>query len=148
MRSRVSRAALALGVVLLAGMPALAGCAVVEGIIEQQTGGDVEIGGTTVPDDFPAEVPLIDGEVVNGSAFTGPGGERTWNVLLNVADPAAPESITAQLEAAGFVSTGVGSLSESGGTLVFAKIPLAVNVLLGPTDTGWTANYTVVRAAG
>ena len=145
---RNARGALALGIALLVAAPALAGCAVVEGIIEQQTGGDVEIGGTTVPDDFPAEVPLADGEVVNGSAFTGPGGERTWNVLMNVADPAAPDSITAQLEGAGFVSTGVGSLSESGGTLVFAKLPFAVNVLLGKTDTGWTANYTVVRSAG
>ena len=140
--------ALALGVVLIVGMPAIAGCAVIEGIIEQQTGGDVEIGGTSVPDDFPAEVPLIDGEVVNGSAFTGPGGERTWNVLLDVSDPAAPDSITAQLEAAGFVSTGVGGITESGGTLVFAKLPFAVNVLLGKTDSGWTANYTVVRSAG
>lgn len=146
MRSHGSRAALALGVVLLAGMPALAGCAVVEGIIEEQTGGDIEIGGTTVPDDFPSEVPLADGEVVNGSAFSGSGGERTWNVLMNVADPAAPDSITAQLEAAGFVATGVGGVSESGGTLVFAKLPFAVNVLLGKTDSGWTANYTVVRS--
>lgn len=141
-------AAVALGAVLLVGLPTLTGCSVVEGIIEQQTGGDVDLGGNTVPADFPSDVPLADGDVVNGSKITGGDGETVWNVLMNVADPAAPESIAAQLEGAGFTSAGTGEVSDSGGTLTYTKDDLVVNVLLGKTDSGWTANYTVAQTAG
>ncbi len=141
-------AAVALGALLLVGLPTLTGCSMIEGIIEQQTGGDVDLGGNTVPEDFPAEVPLAEGEVVNGSKLTGSGGETVWNVLMNVADPAAPESIAAQLEGAGFTSAGMGEVTENGGTLTYNKDNLVVNVLLGKTDSGWTANYTVAQTAG
>lgn len=143
-RSRTAAVAV-LGAVLLLGGGALSGCAAIEGVIEQQTGGDVDLGGASVPEDFPTEVPLADGEVVNGSKFTGGDGETVWNVLLNVADPAAPDSIAAQLEGAGFTSTGTGEVTGSGGTLTYAKDTLLVNVLLAKTDSGWTANYTVAR---
>jgi hypothetical protein len=147
MGARRSVAAVALGAALLLALPALSGCAAIEGIIEQQTGGDVDLGGNTVPEDFPAEVPLAEGEVVNGSTITG-GEGKVWNVLLNVSDPAAPESIAAQFEAAGFTSTTTGEVSDSGGTLTYTKDTLVVNVLLGKTDSGWTANYAVAQAAG
>lgn len=140
-------AAIVLGSVLLLAFPALTGCAAVEGIIEQQTGGDVDLGGDTVPEDFPAEVPLAEGDVVNGSAITAAEG-KVWNVLINVSDPAAPDSIAAQLEEAGFTSVGTGEITDSGGTLTYTKDALAVNVLLGKTDSGWTANYTVAQTAG
>jgi hypothetical protein len=142
-------AAVTLAALLVLAAPALAGCSLIEGIVEEQTGGDLDIGGNTVPADFPAEVPLADGEVVNGSAITGSGGERVWNVLMNVSDPAAPESIAAQLEAAGFATAdGVGGVTEQGGTLAYTNGALVVNVLLAKVDAGWTANYTVARAAG
>ena len=142
-------AAVTLGALLLVGLPALTGCSMIEGIIEQQTGGDVDLGGNTVPEDFPAAVPLAEGDVVNGSKITASGGETVWNVLMNVSDPAAPESIAAQLEGAGFTSAGTGGgVTDSGGTLTYAKDTLVVNVLLGKTDSGWTANYTVAQAAG
>lgn len=147
MIGRSRTAAIALGSVLLLGLPAFTGCAAVEGIIEQQTGGDVDLGGNTVPDDFPAEVPLAEGEIVNGSAIAAAEG-KVWNVLINVTDPAAPESIAAQLEAAGFTSVSTGEVTDSGGTLTYTKDALAVNVLLGKTDSGWTANYTVAHTAG
>ena len=141
-------AAVVFGVVLLVGLPALTGCSTIEGIIEQQTGGDVDLGGNTVPADFPSEVPLAEGEVVNGSKLTAGGGETVWNVLMNVPDAAAPESIAAQLEGAGFASATTGEVTESGGTLTYTKDDLVVNVLLGKTGSGWTANYTVARTAG
>lgn len=148
MTRRMSRTAtLALAAALLVGAPALTGCAMVEGIIEQQTGGDVDLGGASVPADFPSEVPLADGDVVNGSAITGSGGERVWNVLMNVTDPDAPTTIAAQLEGAGFASAGMGTVGEQGGTLTYSRDALVVNVLLAKVDTGWTANYTVARSA-
>lgn len=137
-----------LGVLLLVGAaPALTGCSMVEGFIEQQTGGELRLGGPEVPDDFPAEVPLAAVDVINGSAATGAGGERVWNVLIMVSDPAAPTSIAAQLEGAGFASpTGAGTVTDQGGTLTYANGALVVNVLLAKVGDSWTANYTVARA--
>lgn len=139
---------LGLAAALLATAPlTLTGCSMVEGIIEQQTGGNVDLGGASVPDDFPAEVPLADGEIVNGSAISN-GDGTVWNVLINVADPAAPDSIAAQLEGAGFVAPdGIGGITDEGGTLTYAKDDLVVNVLLAKTGDGWTANYTVAETA-
>lgn len=137
-------ATVALAVTLLAVPFALTGCSMVEGAIESQTGGDVDLGGNTVPEDFPAEVPLAEGDVVIGSKGTAEGGEQLWNVLINVADPEAPDSIAAQLEGAGFTSPGTGGVTEEGGTLQYLKDNLAVNVLLAKVGDGWTANYTVV----
>lgn len=147
MTRRVATVALA-AALLIAAPLTLTGCSVVEGIIENQTGGDIDLGGNTVPDDFPAEVPLADGEIVNGSTISSDGGERVWNVLINVADPAAPDSIAAQLEAAGFIAPGVGGVTAEGGTLTYTKDDLVVNVLLGKVGDGWTANYTVAKSAG
>jgi hypothetical protein len=93
-------------------------------------------------------VPLADGDIVNGSKITASGGETVWNVLMNVSDPAAPDSIAAQLEGAGFTSVSAGEVTDSGGTLTYTKDDLIVNVLLGKTDSGWTANYSVAQAAG
>jgi hypothetical protein len=146
--ARMPRAAtVALAALLLVGLPTLTGCSLVEGIIEQQTGGDVDLGGNTVPADFPSGVPLAAGDVVNGSKITGSGGETVWNVLMNVSDPAAPDSIAAQLEGAGFTTATTGQITESGGTLTYLKDNLVVNVLLAKVDSGWTANYTVAQAA-
>ncbi|MGB3911799.1 MAG: hypothetical protein WBL06_15135 [Pseudolysinimonas sp.] len=141
-------AAVGLGALLLVGLPTVTACSMIEGIVEQQTGGDVDLGGNTVPEDFPSEVPLAEGDVVNGSQITGGGGETVWNVLMNVSDPSAPDSIAAQLEGAGFTSAGTGGVTDSGGTITYVKDDLVVNVLLGKTGSGWTANYTVARASG
>jgi len=145
-RRRLLTVALA-GALVVAAPFALSGCSMIEGLIEQQTGSDVDLGGNTVPADFPTVVPLAQGEVVNGSKVTASGGETVWNVLMNVSDPAAPDSIAAQLEGAGFTSTTTGQVTESGGTLTYAKDNLIVNVLLAKVDTGWTANYTVAQTA-
>ena len=49
----------ALLVALLAG-PVLAGCSAVNvnEMVKDATGGTVDVGGSTIPEDFPAEVPL------------------------------------------------------------------------------------------
>lgn len=137
---------LALAGVLVVGAPlALSGCSTIEGLVEQQTGGDIDLGGASVPADFPRDVPLATGTVINGSSIAGGDGQKVWNVLIEISDPAALASIAAQLEASGFASQNVGGITDSGGTLTYTKDDLLVNVLLAKTDGGWTANYTVVR---
>lgn len=124
----------------------LAGCSVIEGLIEQQTGTDIDLGGASVPADFPADVPLVEGAVVNGSSGTGPNGEKVWNVLINATPTDAPAQIAAQLEGAGFVApTGGTAPGGDGGTLTYVRTDLVVNVLLAKVGDGWTANYTVAR---
>ncbi|HWR85832.1 MAG TPA: hypothetical protein VN200_07550, partial [Rhodoglobus sp.] len=67
----------------LALVLALSGCTFVGGnpveqLVEGATGGEVEIG-NTVPEDFPAEVPLAEGEVLSGASAGG-----VWNVGIRV----------------------------------------------------------------
>ncbi len=145
-RRRLITVALAASL-LAVGPLALTGCSVVEGVIETQTGGEIDLGGTTVPADFPSDVPLAEGEVVSGTALGTGNGEKVWNVLINVTDPAAPEAIATQLEDAGFISPGTGGVTADGGTLQYTKGVLVVNVVLAKSGEGWSANYTVAQAA-
>lgn len=130
-------------VVALAGAPALAGCSVVEGLIEQQTGGDIDLGGTSVPADFPSEVPLIDGDIINGSGFSS-DGTKVWNIIVKVTDGAAFDTIKSQLEGAGFTYSEAGDGTTDAGTGVFDGEKYGVLVVVAQAgDQGWVANYTV-----
>src|SRR5690606_16267866 len=100
-----SRLTVAIVAAALAIVPTVSACSFnpIESAIEEATGGNVDIGGTSIPDDFPAEVPLVDGEVV--SAFgVGTAPEKAWNVTIKVADASALDAIRSQLEGAGFSS--------------------------------------------
>jgi hypothetical protein len=129
----------------LAITPAISGCSAIEGIIEQQTGGDVDLGGKSIPKDFPtADVPLASGEVIYGAGIKSKDGQ-VWNVTIKVADANAFDSIKTQLEGAGFTAAdGVGGSTANGGVGTFTseKYSLAVVVSKDPTN-GFIANYTV-----
>src|SRR5690554_4180054 len=127
----------------------LSGCSInpIESAIEEATGGNVDIGGKSIPDDFPAEVPLVDGEVV--SAFgVGTAPEKAWNVTITVADASALDSIKAQLEGAGFSSevddAAIGGLT--GG--MYSNENYAVLIVVAEDGSGgWAASYTITPAA-
>lgn len=143
MRKTTISLALIIGLV---GAPALAGCSVIEGIIEQQTGGDVQLGGNSVPNDFPSEVPLISGDIINGSGLTT-GEGKVWNVVIKVTDAAAFDTIKADLEGAGFSYTDPGAGGEVG-TGVFENEKYGVLVVVANAgDQGFVANYTVTEKA-
>lgn len=129
-------------------VPAVSGCSFnpLESVIEGATGGNVDLGGTSVPDDFPAEVPLVDGEVT--SAFgVGKAPEKVWNVTIEVADASALDTIKAQLEAAGFSSdlddASVGGIS--GGMYSNGTYSVLI-VVAEDGKEGWAATYTVTPA--
>lgn len=151
---RSSRAlTIAMAAVLAVGTPLLlSGCGLipnpVEGVIEGVTGGDIELPGSTVPDDFPSEVPLIDGEVVFGTGF-GNDTEKIWNVTINVGSEAT-EQIASGLESAGFTVSAEGSLSGDTGTLFYQKDELSVLVVIAEDNDsgGYVASYTVTRGSG
>lgn len=147
-RSR-TRLTLAIAVTALAFAPSITACSVnpIESAIEQATGGNVDIGGTAVPDDFPAEVPLIDGEVL--SAFgVGSAPEKAWNVTVKVSDASALDAIKSQLEGAGFTAevgnTAIGELTGA----MYTNANYGVLVVVAEDGNGgWTATYTLTPAA-
>lgn len=130
----------------LALTPVLSGCSMVEGIIERQTGGDVDLGGQGLPDGFPsADVPLIDGEVIFGAGIDGADGQ-VWNVTVRVAYVTAFDTISAQLQDAGFtiMDAGVVAPTDESATAVFDSDRYGVLVVV-TTDGGggFAANYSV-----
>jgi hypothetical protein len=137
-------AGLALALILA---PALAGCSVIEDTIEQVTGGDVEIGGNTVPEDFPSEVPLADGDVINGSSASK-DNSKVWNVTIKAADGVTFDSLATELEAAGFARQEVGSGSSEAETALFNGTTYSVLLAMTTQDgLGTIANYTVTKIA-
>jgi len=135
----------------LALAPTLTGCFggnPIEGIIENATGGDVDLGGTSVPDDFPSEVPLYDGEVVFGAGI-GFEGEKAWNVSVRLPDATAIDAIAADLESAGFETQVQTDPSAEGGTVISEGTNFGVLVVVVKDDAGFIANYTVTtKSAG
>lgn len=145
-----STAALAI-VIALAITPALSGCFgnPIESIIEGATGGDVDLGGTSLPDGYPAtEVPVIPGEILFGGSLGNAEG-KIYNVTIRVTDGTAIEAIRSQLEAAGFVSQGeLGGATADGGTYIATTDKWGVLVVVSKDgDSGFIANYTVTSAA-
>lgn len=136
-------------VLAVAVAPALSGCFgnPIEQVIEGATGGDVDLGGSNVPNGFPAEVPLIDGEVLFGGSFGSDDG-RVWNVTIKVGSAGALDEIVAQLEGAGFTSSaeGFGSSTSEGGTAIVENANYGVLVVVSQDgDNGFVANYTVTE---
>jgi hypothetical protein len=135
-------------IVVLALAPVLAGCSInpVESIIEQATGGDVDLGGATMPEDFPTDVPVVDGEVQFGAGFKT-GEEQVWNVTIKATDPAIFDTVAAQLTDAGFTSSEIaGGTTETGSLGTFANDKYTIAVVV-TTDGGVTVNYTVTTIA-
>ena len=135
---------LLIGAVLVA--PVLAGCSgdQIQSIVGDATGGTVDVGGTTIPEDFPSDIPLAAGDVASaGRVGTGTG--KVWNVTITVSDPAAPSVITEQLTSAGFASTSnLPGAPDIGGSAGFANDTYAIALIV--TDNGdgtYAANYTV-----
>ena len=146
MRTRLT-AIIAVTLALAVG-PVLTGCSAVEGIIEQQTGGQVDLGGTTIPDGYPTtEVPLANGDIIFGGSI-GSNEGKVFNVTIKVADGNSLDAITAQLEAVGFVSEGTfGGATVEGGTYVAQTDKWGVLVVVSKDPTnGFVANYTVTSS--
>jgi hypothetical protein len=141
----ITAALLAVSLALVA--PALTGCGLIQDAVERATGGDVDLGGKSVPEDFPSEVPLIDGEVLSGASAGNEDG-KIWNVTIKVADASVFDEIKAQLEGAGFESSEIGGSGDQGSTGTFTKEPYGVFVVVAGGDTaeGWVANYTVTSS--
>ncbi|WP_130178191.1 hypothetical protein [Cryobacterium sp. SO1] len=141
------RLALAL-VALLAVAPALAGCSdgqvqdAVNGAVQGATDGDVSLGGA-LPDGWPAEIPVIDGEIKFGAGNTT-NGDQGWVVTVasSAADPLADAE--QKLVDAGFVPDTSAS-ANVGDVGVVAMTSESFTVRIAGTPDG--VLYTVAPAA-
>lgn len=143
--AKSARIAIALATTLLIA-PALTGCGGIEGIIEQATGGEVNVSIGSLPDGWPSEVPVVDGEIIAGGTIEDDNGNPGWNVTIKVDDESAFTGIKSQLEGAGFESVDAGEL-DGGDTITsgaFKNANYGVIVAVSGSDGSFVANYTVV----
>lgn len=136
-----TRTILLAAVILVGVMPALAGCSVRD-VVDTATGGQVQLPGSSLPDDFPAEVPLYDGEVLSGAGLGNADG-KIWNVGVRVPDAGAVDEIQTALSDAGFVTNLQGPSGADGGTIIASSDAYGVAVVVVRDDSGFVANYTV-----
>jgi len=100
-------------ILALAGILMLAGCTAtvpetptgVEGIeeaIEQESGGQVDLDGDAeLPADWPAELPVPEGELLTAVVIDG-----SHSLTIRVPSEAAAEGVVARIEALGFTDLG------------------------------------------
>lgn len=124
--------------------PALSGCLSdpIGGLVEQATGGQIDVGGAEIPEGFPAEVPLVSGEVQFGIA-AGTGDSRGFNVTILAGADSPLKTIERELDDAGFDIQLQGSGASGEGTVIFTSTTFSGGVIVAMTDSGYTANYTV-----
>ncbi|TDP99602.1 MULTISPECIES: hypothetical protein [unclassified Leifsonia] len=131
-------------VLLLGAAPALTACSF-QGVVKDVSGGNVDLGGKSVPADFPKEVPLADGEVVFGAGL-GSGADKVWNVTVKVENGDAYTAIEKQLTDAGFTGQFGTRGPNGGGTGTFSNGTYGVLVVVTDAGSnGWVANYSVSK---
>lgn len=114
--------------------------------------GSITAGSGSLPEDFPADVPLLDGEVSFSQRLETADG-LGWSVVITSAvEPAAAvEQVRSELQANGFSvdeATEFSAGDDSGGTIIGERDDLSVLVVAASDGTGSTAvSYTVSQAS-
>ena len=144
---RSTRSPLTIVAIIVASVvltPMLSGCFAnpLETVIEGATGGEVDLGGTTIPDGFPSEVPLYDGEVTYGASL-GSEPDVVYNVTMKVPDASALDEAKMQLEDAGFTIQVQGEPNADGGTVIADSDTYGVLLVVAKSGADFLANYTV-----
>ncbi|MCU1470098.1 MAG: hypothetical protein JWQ39_1247 [Glaciihabitans sp.] len=135
-------------VVALATAPLLTGCFgnPIQGLVKNATGGKVDLGGTSIPADFPSVVPVYKGKV-DSALSLGSGKKKIWNVSVEVPDANAMNEIKSELSGAGFTTDLQGNIGKVGASLISDNKTYGVAVVLAKSDKGFIANYTVTPDA-
>ncbi len=127
--------------------PMLTGCGALEGIIEQATGGEVDVSMGSLPEGWPADVPVADGEIIVGGKTTDEAGAPVYNATIKVESESVFDEIEAQLIGAGFEKIEAGDVDggDSISTGFFKNATYGVVVAVTGTEGQFVANYTVVE---
>ncbi len=70
-------------------------------IIKNVTGSDVDLGGQSIPKDFPSQIPVAEGEIEHGGSITVEGS-TVWTLRIKSNDPSVFEKTQSAFLAAGF----------------------------------------------
>ena len=137
------------GALMLGVAPALVACSAAEQLVQDAvgdavkdaTGLDVNVGGKTLPEGFPAEIAIVSGEISLSGAL-GLGTEKVWTVGVIVADLTAgfDEAKTKLLDS-GFTATAAGA--EGVNTGIFSNAAYSVLVTAAENGTEKTVTYVV-----
>ena len=132
-------------VLALVSAPLLAGCfgSPSHGAVKSSSGTGGTTVGTSIPKNFPKDVPVYNGTVDSATAL-GSGARTIWNISIEVPDPDALADIKTALTKAGFTTEAEGNAGKVGASLIATGKDYGVAVLLakGKHD-GFVANYTV-----
>jgi hypothetical protein len=139
------------GVLCVSATPLLVACnpqqlvqGVVENAVKDASGFEVNLGGTTMPEGFPAEVPVISGEIATGGSL-GTETDKAWSVVFTVPDLAAAyEEATGKLLAAGFTSD-FDATADGASTGMFSNAQYSVVVATTGTGSDNNVSYVVTQ---
>ena len=116
----------------------------VEGAIKEATGSDVDVAIGSLPEGWPAEVPVIEGDIIGGGSATGEDGKPVWNATVKTTTNVF-DTISTQLTGAGFAKTDTGPIEGTdnvdGG--LFSNESYSVLVGVSGDADAWIVNYTV-----
>jgi len=141
------------GALMLGVAPGLVACSTAGQLVQDAVGGavgdavkdatglDVNLGGKTLPEGFPAEIAIVSGEVSQSGAL-GLGTEKVWTVGVTVSDLTAGfEEAKTKLLDAGFTATAAGGEGLNAG--IFSNAAYSVLVTATEDATGKTVTYVV-----
>jgi len=128
--------------------PLLSGCGGIEGIIGQATGGAIQPSVGELPNAWPAEVPVVDGEIIGGNKATDPENESStlWTAIIGRNDDveATKAAVAESLSAAGFET--VDTAGAPIDALPYKNATYTVLVFVAPGDNDTvTATYNVTE---
>ena len=144
------RIAVPIAIVLaVSAVPMLTGCFgnPIQSAVNAATGGKVNVGGGSLPADFPSAVPVYKGKI-DSALGLGSGKKKVWNVTVELPGSDAYKDIKSELSGAGFKTDESGTIGDSGASIVADNKTYGVLVVL-TEDTStkkWIANYTVTPA--
>lgn len=112
--------------------------------------GTLTAGSGSAPEDFPSDVPLVDGEVTFAQRLETADGLGWTVVVTTTGDPSeVAERVRSDLEANGFTVDDAGALAGDtpGGTVLAEKADLKAFILVSAEEAQTTVTYTVNQQA-
>ncbi|UMG93574.1 hypothetical protein [Nocardioides sp. TF02-7] len=116
------------------------------GVKVESSDGTFEVGDdVALPDDFPSDVPLLDGQLISASSSPADSGSEGWYLLMNVEGD--PDDLfadaTGELESAGFSADG----ESFGGAGSWSSADWTVTLTVADGGGGLTSVQYVVAPA-
>jgi hypothetical protein len=136
-------------ILAISTVPLLTGCIgnPIQNAVKAATGGKVNLGGGSLPSDFPKSVPVYKGKIDTALGL-GSGTKKVWNVTVELPNGDAIKDIKSELAGAGLTTDESGTIGDSGASIVAQNKTYGV-LVVATEDTStkkWIANYTVTPA--